>query len=89
MFNRFDVQTSMDALNPYVVHFRARDAVRDLSRSETVEVQLGRGSVDLPPLLAKLEENDYRGFMTVQCRESAGSQLQLGQSLEYLEQVFG
>lgn len=89
MIQRFDVQPAMDALAGYVVHFRARDAVRDLSRSETLEVQLGRGSVDLPPLLAKLEEQHYNGYLTVQRPVGDRSRLELGESLEYLENVFG
>ncbi len=88
LIQRHDVQAAMSALSEYVVHFRARDAVRDLSRSDNVEVQLGRGSIDLPPLLAKLEERDYAGFITVQCPPTAQSQVQLAQSLEYLQNVF-
>jgi sugar phosphate isomerase/epimerase len=88
LINRLDVESSMRELAEYVVHFRARDAVRDLSRSDPAEVQLGRGSVDLPPLLALLEEQDYAGFITVQCPASQDARIRLGQSLEYLERVF-
>ena len=88
LMNRLDIESTMDELAEFVLHFRARDAVRDLSRSENVEVQLGRGSVDLPPLLAKLEEKNYQGYMTVQCQRSDDSRLQLGQSLEFLDNLF-
>ena len=66
-----------------------RDAVRDLFRSEALETQLGRGSVDLPPLLAKLEEQHYNGYLTVQRPVGDRSRQELGESLEYLENVFG
>ena len=88
MLNRHDVQSAMDSLADHVVHFRARDAVRDLSRSDTVEVPLGRGSVDLPPLLAKLEEKNYRGYISVQCPPGPQALMQMSQSLEYLDNVF-
>jgi len=88
LIHRFEVEEAMNALAPFVMHFRARDAVRDLSRSENVEVQLGRGSIDLPPLLAKLEEHQYGGFINVQRPLSANCQTELAESLEYLENVF-
>lgn len=88
MLNRHDVQPAMDCLAEHVVHFRARDAVRDLSRSDTVEVPLGRGSVDLPPLLAKLEEKNYQGYISVQCQPNPQASIQMAQSLEYLDNVF-
>lgn len=88
MLNRHDVQPAMDSLAENVVHFRARDAVRDLSRSDTVEVPLGRGSVDLPPLLAKLEEKNYQGYISVQCSPNPQAAIQLAQALQYLDNVF-
>ncbi len=88
LLNNHDVEGAMRELASFVLHFRARDAVRDLSRSESVEVQLGRGSIDLPPLLAMLEEQHYSGFITVQRPVSPGSAVQIAQSLEYLENVF-
>lgn len=89
LINRFDVESAMQSLGPAVMHFRARDAVRDLSRSDNVEVQLGRGSIDLPPLLAKLEECNYTGYINVQRPYSAMSRSEMAESLEYLENVFG
>ena len=89
MLNRHEVQPAMDCLADNVAYFRARDAVRDLSRSDTVEVPLGRGSVDLPPLLAKLEEKNYLGYISVQCPASPDAALQMGQALEYLTHIFG
>lgn len=88
LMNRFDEQLAMESLSPHVVHFRARDAVRDLSQSENVEVQLGRGSIELPPLLAKLEEHQYAGFINVQCPASNFGRQELAESLEYLDNVF-
>jgi sugar phosphate isomerase/epimerase len=83
------VVDSMKSLGEYVVHFRARDAVRDLSRGENVLVQLGRGSVDMATLLATLEVHQYTGFVTVQRAAGPGNERVLAEELEYLENVFG
>ena len=79
---------AIERLGRHVMHFRARDAVRDLSLGQTLEVQLGRGSVDLPHLLAKLEECNYRGYLTVQRAANSESAIQCAQALEYLENLF-
>jgi sugar phosphate isomerase/epimerase len=80
---------SLKPLSARVSHFRARDAVRDLSLGRGVEVQLGRGSIDLPVLLAHLEEHQYRGFITVERRDSEGDpKLECAQAIEYLANLF-
>ena len=88
ILQRMDVSTAMDSLADRVIHFRARDAVRDLSRSESVEVQLGRGSIDLPSLLAKLEEHHYHGFINIQRPTSPAARQEIFESLQYLENIF-
>lgn len=88
MTSRYDVNEAMDQLAGSVSHFRARDAVRDLSRSENVEVQLGRGSVDFPQLLGRLEECQYGGFITVGGRVADGNVNRYAEELAYLDNVF-
>jgi sugar phosphate isomerase/epimerase len=79
----------MQALAARVTHFRARDGVRDLSLGRGVEVQLGRGSVDFPQLLALLEERSYQGYLTVERRETSGNALgECAQALEFLGNLF-
>ena len=80
---------TLKPLSAMVSHFRARDAVRDLSLGRGVEVQLGRGSIDLPALLAQLEEHQYRGFITVERRDTEGNpKLECAQAIEYLTNLF-
>lgn len=80
---------AMRALAARVTHFRARDGVRDLALGRGVEVQLGRGSVDFPQLLALLEEQGYQGYLTVERRETSGNALaECGQALEFLDNLF-
>ncbi len=88
VINKHDVEATMRAVGASVLHFRARDAVRDLSQEQGLEVQMGRGSVDLPPLLAILEEHDYHGFITVDRQPGTQSAAQCAEALEYLENLF-
>jgi sugar phosphate isomerase/epimerase len=53
------------------------------------EVQLGRGSVDMPALLAKLEEHAFNGFVTVQRQAELGdSAKDCALAMEYLDNLF-
>lgn len=91
LLNGHDPVAALDLLGPYVMHFRARDAVRDRSLpGEGMEVQLGRGSVDFPALLAKLEEFGYLGHVTVQRQVLPGGQSirDCAAAIEYLENLF-
>lgn len=88
MMSGHRVDDSMKAVAEYVAHFRARDAVHDLSAGRVSEVQLGRGSVDWPSLLGMLEEKSYQGFMTVQRENSDNAVTQCQESLMYLENLF-
>ena len=83
-----DVEACMKALAPHVVHFRARDAVIDLSKNQGLEVQLGRGSVDLAPLLALLEENAYQGFITLDRQAESDPVFECAQSMQFLDNLF-
>ena len=59
-----DTAEALEVLAPHLLHVRAIDAVRDLRQGGSVEVELGRGSVDFPRLLAHLEGIEYRGWIT-------------------------
>jgi sugar phosphate isomerase/epimerase len=60
----------VEALGPHIEHVFANDAVRGLSGAAAIDVELGRGSADVPELLGALEEFDYSGWITVQRRNS-------------------
>lgn len=89
IIGRQDATEAMKQLAASVLHFRARDAVHDLAVGHGLEVQLGRGSVDLPPLLAMLEEQNYNGFITVERDAESDAVQQCGQAIEYLVNLFG
>ena len=88
MMNGYSANDAMKLLGEHVMNFRARDAVNDLGAGRTVEVQLGRGSVDMPTLLGILEEKHYNGYVTVERDAESDSVLQCSQSLEYLSNLF-
>ncbi len=79
---------TLRAIGEAVRHFRARDAVRDLSGGPTTEVQLGRGSIDFPELLGMLEEHHYSGFITVDRSAPLNPIIECGQAIEYLDNLF-
>jgi len=86
-----DPAETMNLLATSVMHFRARDAIRDRDMpGGGTEVQLGRGSVDMPALLGGLEEHSYTGFVTVERHDDRGhSAKQCAQAMEYLDNLFG
>lgn len=88
VINGFSPVEGMEAFADRVMHFRARDAVHDLSMGRGLEVQLGRGSVDLAALLGLLEEQQYKGYFTIERDEQVDVVLQCGQAIEYLDNMF-
>lgn len=88
IINGFSPVEAMQELGQSVMHFRARDAVHDLSQGRGLEVQLGRGSVDLPALLGILEEQSYSGYFTIERDEQADVVIQCQQAIQYLDNMF-
>ncbi len=66
-----DPAESVAKLGHRMLHVHACDAVRDSSRNQVINVELGRGAADIPALLGQLEEFNYRGWVTVECPNSA------------------
>jgi sugar phosphate isomerase/epimerase len=60
----------VEKLGPHVVHVFANDAAPGLGGMTGTSVELGRGTADFPELLGALEEFDYRGWLTVERRNS-------------------
>jgi sugar phosphate isomerase/epimerase len=58
------------AVGPRIAHVYANDAVRGCAGAEAIDVELGRGSADVPELFGALEEFNYRGWATVERRNS-------------------
>ncbi len=74
-------------LGQHVRHVYANDAVRGLGGAAAVDVQLGRGSAEMPELLGALEEFEYRGWITVERRHTRRPVEECGDALAYLRSL--
>lgn len=61
---------ALDVVGERIAHVHASDAVRGLGGDQGMPVPLGRGTADVPAILGQLEEHNYRGWITVECRHS-------------------
>lgn len=88
VIHRQSPSDAVSRLASHVVHVRMRDAVQDFSQGRGVEVQVGRGSVDFPELLGKLEERQYAGYLTVQRNEADEPVLECRQAIEFMRNLW-
>jgi sugar phosphate isomerase/epimerase len=87
LVNGFSAQEAMQELARDTIYFHAQDGVRDLARGRGVEVALGRGSADIPDLLSRLEEHEYRGYLTVVREQSDDPVFEIGQAVKFLRSL--
>jgi sugar phosphate isomerase/epimerase len=78
---------AVELLGPHVLHVHACDAVRDAAAGRALEVELGRGGADLPELLGRLTEFDYRGWVTIERRDSADPITEIENAVAYLRSL--
>jgi sugar phosphate isomerase/epimerase len=77
----------VSTLGQYIAHVHAADGVRDLATGRNLEVELGRGAADFPVLLGQLEEFDYRGWVTIERRESRHIVDEVANAVKFLRAV--
>lgn len=82
----FSPRDAVDTLGRYVLHVHACDAVRD-SGGRAREVELGRGTADFPELLGALTEFDYRGWVTIERRDSPNPIAEIENAVAYLRAI--
>ncbi len=75
------------ALAQHVLHVHATDGTRDLAHGRGIEVQLGRGLAEFPELLGLLEEHHYRGFITIERRQSENAVSEIADAVKYLKSL--
>ena len=80
-------QEFVSQLGRHVVHVHAVDAIRDQATGGSVEVELGRGSVDFPALMGHLEEHGYRDWITVERRHSTQPAEDMGNAVKFLRSL--
>jgi sugar phosphate isomerase/epimerase len=78
---------AVELLGPHIIHVHACDAVPNPGSRQVTEVELGRGAADMPELLGRLTEFDYRGWVTIERRDSANSIEEIGNAVEYLRSL--
>jgi sugar phosphate isomerase/epimerase len=78
---------AVEQLGANVVHVHACDAVRDVATRQAVEVELGRGAADFPEILGRLTEFDYRGWVTIERRETSDPISEIENAVEYLRSL--
>lgn len=71
----------------HVSYVYASDAVGGLAGGQVQEMDLGRGSADIPALLAVLEGLDYQGWVTIDRRETALSAEQAENAVKFLRSL--
>src|SRR5262245_24941483 len=80
-------RAAVQSLASHVLHVHATDATRDLALGRGIEVALGQGSAEFPELLAALEEQQYRGYITVARHDSRSPVADVRQALEFLRHL--
>ena len=80
-------EDAMRSLAKHVLTLRAFDGVRD-SAGRAMHVQLGRGSVDFPPLLSLLEEKHFAGYIIVERNVERDAVASCQQTVDYLQSLF-
>lgn len=85
--NGFSAHDAVRALGSHILHVHAKDGVRDLAKGRGLEVPLGRGAVDFPDLLSVLEENNYRGVLTLDRDNAQDPEFEIGQAVKFLRNL--
>jgi sugar phosphate isomerase/epimerase len=87
VLNGHSPSEAVTALADHVLHVHATDATRDVAQGRGFQVPLGRGSVDYSEILGKLEERQYRGYLTIERRESDDPVFEISQAVKYLKSM--
>ena len=75
---------AVESLGSHIIHVHACDAVRDPATRRAVEVELGRGSANVPDLLGHLTEFNFRGWTTIERRDSPNPIPEIENAVAYL-----
>ena len=87
--NGHSPREALTALGPHVLHVHARDAVRDVSQGRGLETRLEEGAADFPELFGILEEQQYRGYLTIERENPRNAEAEIGAAVKYLKRLFG
>ena len=88
LVNGFSPLDAIGAVGPHILHVHATDGVRDMARGRGTEVPLGRGLAEYPDLLGRLEEHNYRGYLTIFRQGADDPVVEIGAAVQYLKNLF-
>jgi sugar phosphate isomerase/epimerase len=89
LLHGFDPYVSVQALGRRIVHSHAKDARQASASRAAQEVPLGHGDIDWMNFLAKLEEVEYRGWLTIE-RETGENRLaDVAAGVSFLRRLIG
>ena len=83
----YNAVAALRALHAQVVHFEARDAIRDVDGTGQ-EVALGRGETDWTELLVLLHEMEYRGWVNVNRTQGEDRAGDASRAVKFLQNAF-
>jgi len=81
------IEEAVETLGQHVRCVQATDALRDVAAGTAVAVELGRGSVDYPNLLAGLDGWGYQGYWTLQPAGGGEPEAELARSARFLRSL--
>jgi sugar phosphate isomerase/epimerase len=87
IINGFSARDALLSLGRQVVHVHARDGVRDMAQGRGVEMPLGEGAADFPQLLGLLEQQNYRGYFTIEREQARDPMFEISQAVKYLRDL--
>jgi sugar phosphate isomerase/epimerase len=82
-----DPVEAVDILSSQIGHVQASDAVAGAYAGRGRAVIVGSGQVDLPGVLAALEERSYRGWIELEPVESMGARAELAEAIRSLRML--
>ncbi len=77
----------IETIGDTIRHVHVNDAVRDTHQGGGRQVAIGRGSADIPELLAALEERQYRGYLSIVRPSSPQSAREIGEGVQFLRSL--
>ena len=83
----FDPVEALASLGPHVVHVHATDGICDRAAGRGELVSVGKGAVDMPALLAGLDEHRYHGHFTVRHVGGNDPAAEIGRTIQYLRRI--
>jgi L-ribulose-5-phosphate 3-epimerase len=87
IINGHSPRPAAQALAPHILHIHATDATRDLALGRGIETPLGQGNAEFPELLATVEEQQYRGYITIARHDTENPLADIRQALEFLRNL--